>query len=351
MEKFIGLDAHVQSCTVAVMGPKGRKLDSFVVNTQGRALRERIRSIRGEKHLCTEEGMLSAWLYELLEPEVERMVVCLPEPRRGNKNDARDAWKLADDLRCNRIERPVYKSPRKFRDLREAVRAYEITRKEVGRSKNRLRSCFRERGVAGVDAGIYDLESFTQQLKKLPPAYRSRAEIIAGQLQAMITAHEEATAWLQREASKVPAVSLLATMPAIGTIRASQIVATVLTPHRFRTRQQFWSYCGLAIVTRSSSDWHFDPKGRKVRTEHVLTRGLNRQRNPLLKEVFRGAAEQVTSQMVRQPLYADFQRLLEQGTRPSLARLTIARRIASIALAMWKTNQRYDPAKHISANA
>ena len=351
MEKFIGLDAHVQSCTVAVMGRTGRGGKEHVVKTQARPLRELIRSIRGEKHLCMEEGMLSAWLYETLEPEVEHLVVCLPEPRRGNKNDARDAWKLADDLRCDRIERPVYKSPRKFRNLREAVRAYETTRKEVGRAKNRLRSCFRERGVAGVDTEIYDLELFTQWLKKLPPAYRSRAQILASQLQAMIAAHKEANEWLAHEASKVPIVSLLTSAPAIGTIRAAQVVATVLTPHRFRTRQQFWSYCGLAIVTRSSSDWHFDFEGRKVRTEHVLTRGLNRQRNPVLKEVFKGAAEQVTTQMVKHPLYADYLRLVEQGTRPSLARLTIARRIASAVLAMWKTNQRYDPAKHISANA
>ncbi len=26
-----------------------------------------------------------------------------------------------------------------------------------------------------------------------------------------------------------------------------------MTPHRFRTKRQFWSYCGLGIVTRSSS--------------------------------------------------------------------------------------------------
>ena len=283
MEKFIGLDAHVQSCTVAVMGPTGRGKKSYVVETQGRALLELIRSISGEKHLCLEEGILSAWLYETLEPEVEELVVCLPERSRGNKSDERDAWKLADDLRCNRIERPVYKSPRKFRPLREAVRAYETTGKDMVRAKARLRSIYRERNVSDVNAEIYDLELFTGWLKKLPPVYRYRAEIFAGQLEAMTAAHEEATAWLEREAGKVPVVSLLATAPGIGTIRAAQIVATVITPHRFRTRQQFWSYCGFAIVTRSSSDWYIDSRGRKVPSKHMLTRGLNRQRNPLLK--------------------------------------------------------------------
>lgn len=351
MEKFIGLDAHVQSCTVAVMGPTGRRIKPHVVPTQGRALLELIRSIPGKKHLCLEEGKLSAWLYETLEPEVEQLVVCLPGPSRGNKSDATDAWKLADDLRCNRIERPVYKSPRKFRPLREAVRAYETTGKDLVRAKTRLRSIYRERNIADVNAEIYDQEQGTQWLKKLPPAYRYRAEIFAGQLRAMTEAHEEAAEWLEREASKVPVVSLLATAPGIGTIRAAQIVATVITPHRFRTRQQFWSYCGFAIVSQSSSDWYIDSKGRKVPSKHQLTRGLNRQRNPLLKRVFKGAAQTVTTQMPLHPLYANHLRLIEQGTRPNLARLTTARRIASAVLSMWKNNQRYDPAKHISASA
>jgi hypothetical protein len=29
------------------------------------------------------------------------------------------------------------------------------------------------------------------------------------------------------------------------------IVATIDTPHRFRTKRQLWSYSGLAVVTHS----------------------------------------------------------------------------------------------------
>ena len=37
--------------------------------------------------------------------------------------------------------------------------------------------------------------------------------------------------------------------------RAALVIATVITPHRFRSKRQFWSYCGMSIVTRSSADW------------------------------------------------------------------------------------------------
>jgi transposase len=216
------------------------------------------------------------------------------------------------------------------------------------RAKARLRSVYRERSVKGIDSSIYDPVLGKSWLRKLPTAYRRRAQILAEQLAAMIEAHEEANDWLCSEAAKIPIVSTLTSTPGIGLIRAAQIVATVVTPHRFRTRQQFWSYCGFAVVTRSSSDWHIDAKGRRLPANRTLTRGLNRQRQPLLKEAFKGAAITVIRQMPMHPLHADYRRMVERGTRPDLARLTIARRLASAVLAMWKNNQEYDSTKHCS---
>ncbi len=74
----------------------------------------------------------------------------------------------------------------------------------------------------------------------------------------------------------------------------------------------------------------------------------------MLKSVFKGAALQVATRMTSHPLHADYQRLLDAGTKPNLARLTIARRIAAAVLAMWKHEEVYDPAKqrsHIIAQA
>ena len=45
------------------------------------------------------------------------------------------------------------------------------------------------------------------------------------------------------------------TCPGLGEIRTAQLLSTVVTPYRFGSKRSFWSYCGLAIVMRSSSDW------------------------------------------------------------------------------------------------
>ncbi|WP_437655107.1 hypothetical protein [Sorangium sp. So ce1182] len=65
----------------------------------------------------------------------------------------------------------------------------------------------------------------------------------------------------------------------------------------------------------------------------------------MLKNVFKGAATTVITQPKDEPLHQDYQRLLAAGTKPSLAKLTLARKIASIALSMWKSKEEYDPTK------
>jgi len=161
------------------------------------------------------------------------------------------------------------------------------------------------------------------------------------------TKSDAVDAWaLAEEAHAYPIVGLIATAPGIGDVRASQIVATVITPHRFRTKRQFWSYCGLAVVTRSSSDWERNQNGGWIRRQRPQPRGLNPNHHPLLKEVFKGAALTVVSCMPDHPLTKNYHRLLEAGTKPPLARLTVARQLSAAVLAMWKKLEAYDPARH-----
>ena len=56
MDRYIGLDAHASSCTLAVVGPSGQRLGSYVVETNARALTEVLRGIPGSRRLCMEEG-------------------------------------------------------------------------------------------------------------------------------------------------------------------------------------------------------------------------------------------------------------------------------------------------------
>jgi hypothetical protein len=176
---------------------------------------------------------------------------------------------------------------------------------------------------------------------------RPRATLLGEELDGVMDVREQTETWLREEAGKVPTVKLISTAPGIGLIRASQIVAVVVCPERFRTSRQFWAYCGLAIVTRSSSDWVKDAEatGGWARKDVQQTRGLNRKRNPMLKSVFKGAALTVVQRQADHALTSHYMEMLKT-TKPNLARLTIARKIAATVLAMWKNKEAYDPKRH-----
>jgi|RhiMethySRZTD1v2_1073278.scaffolds.fasta_scaffold125267_1 transposase len=344
MRRYIGIDVHSESCTVAVMGPTGKRLKEAKIETNGKALTDFIRTIAGQRHICFEEGTHSEWLYELLEPLADEVIVAIPEPVRGSKSDSRDAWSRADDLRCDRITRSVFKAPDRFTMLRAAVKAFVVSQRDMVRTKTRLANLYRSRGLSGMSSAIYDPEHRTTWLKRLPAAQAGYAMLLNTQLDALIQTHDRAHDWLLEESKKVPVVKLLMTAPGIGEIRAAQIVAVVISPYRFRTRRQFWSYCGLAVVTRSSSDWISDRHGGWQHRAVVQTRGLNRNRNAILKNAFKGAALSVLKTS-EHPLRLAFERSIAAGTKPKLASLTLARRIAGAVLAIWKHNQEYDVTK------
>jgi transposase len=344
MDRFIGLDAHGQSCTLCVMSASGKRLGHHVVETNGKALVEQIRSVAGARHICMGEGTHSEWLYEVLQPHAARIVVTQPLKRPGNKSDELDGCALADLLRRDAVERSFFKSPNTLTALRQAARGHVSLQSDLVRAKCRLHALYRSRGVT-PSAEIYDNAERDSWLCKLPASHRSLAELLSEQLDGLTQAHQSAEAWLLEEAKRIPVTRRLATAPGIGPIRSALLVAIVVTPGRFRTTRQFWSYSGLAIVTRSSSDYVRDD-GRWIRKPVAQTRGLNRNRQPLLKAVFKGAATTVIHQMTKHPLHQDYQRMTEAGIKPNLAKLTLARRIAAATLAMWKHQEDYDPSKH-----
>ena len=345
MERYIGLDAHSATCTFAVMGATGRRLKEQVLETNGKVLVEFLKGIAGDRYLCMEEGTQREWLYEVLEPHVKELIVVQAQWRPGTKSDAADAWDLADGYRTGRFRRSVFKAPKVYTGLRQAVRGYQATTQDVVRTKGRLKAVFRSRGVA-VGNAVYDPTEMKGLLRLLPAAQRPLAQLYSTQLEAAREVRDRSQQWLVEEIEKVDVVKRLATVPGIGTVRAAQIVAIVMNPTRFRTKRQFWSYCGFGVVAHTSSDYVRGPDGKWQRKPVQQTRGLNRNRNPTLKAVFNGAAMTVIQHLPNHPLHQDYQRALEANVKPPHARLALARRIAAATLAIWKHNEEYDPEKH-----
>jgi transposase len=343
MDRYIGLDVHAQTTTLAVMSAKGKHVAEKVVETHGKLLVETMAAIAGDKHVCLEEGMHAEWIHELLSHHVAEIVVTIPPERSGSKSDARDAWWLANQLRLGVPQKKVFKS--KLTGLREAVRAHQAFTKHSTRAKLQMRFLARGRGLTVDRAQLLKEKERNELIGQLPPERRARARLHAEFVDHAEQWRQQALEQLEQQARRCPDVLRLLDVPGLGVVRAAQIVAAIITPHRFRAREQLWSYCGLAIVTRSSSDWRPTRGGQMVRSGRALPRGLA-PGNSTLKCAFKGAARDVVRRHPEHPWAVAFQRAVDGGQRTNLARLTLARKIAETVLHIWKHKEAYDPTKH-----
>jgi transposase len=327
MERYLGLDVHAQSCTLAVISQAGKRLKDVVVETNGQALVEAIQTIPGRKHLCIEEGTQSAWLYEILGPRVHELVVAGLTRSPGPKSDKIDAYGLAERHRTGQLEQTVFKAPSEYGLLRELARHHSVVGWDLVRVQARLKSVYRARGIATPGSAVYGMRQRKDYLDRLPAICRRRADRIYEQIDFLTQHKADAEKDLLEELSQHRIARVLQTCPGLGPIRVGRLLPIVVTPHRFRTRQQFWSYCGLGIVMRSSADWVQTPKGEWVRAQVV----------------FKGAATTVLTSYRETSLFQSYARRLEAGTKPNLAKLTLARTIAATTLKMWKDEEPYHP--------
>lgn len=345
MSRYIGLDVHKASCTMVVVGPSGKKISSHVLETRGDLLVDLLKTIPRPRLLCIEEGTQSAWLYEVLSPHVQEMVVTVKREHSGPKDDARDALDLAEKLRNNAVKVRVYKEVKGYGRLRQLSRVHLMQVQDSVRLKNRIIAMFTSRGIETEDS-IYDQSHREEWLSQLPISMQTAADSLMRQHDAVEPLRRESEKTMLKEAQKHPIWKILRTMPGLGPIRSAQLMSVVVTPHRFRTRSQLWQYSGLGIVMRSSSDWVQGNEGNWRRDQVQTPRGLNRNHNHLLKSIFKSAATTVVAQANKDcPIYQHYQQMLQNKTKPNLAKLTIARQIAAITLSLWKKEVAFDPAK------
>jgi transposase len=341
--KYIGMDVHKATTVIAVLNFTGRIVSEAIIETTPSSILDLMKSQRGTLHVTFEEGTQAAWLYDLIRPHVANVVVCNPRKiaKQGNKADKVDARRLAELLRTNALT-PVYHGEQSSRAGKELTQSYVSVVEDGTRIKNRLKALFRGRGIECSGRGVYNPEERKDWLAKLDTAaVRTRATTLWDELDCIEHLCQTAQEQMVAEARKHAAVKILRSIPGIGFVRAAVILGVASTPHRFRTKRQFWAYCGLAVVTVTSSEYEV-VNGRVSRSnKRPLVRGLNHNYNRALKSVFKSAAKTAASGAWK----TCFDAMVSNGTKESLALLTLARKIASITLVLWKKGERYDQKK------
>jgi hypothetical protein len=93
--KYIGMDVHKESISIAVMNAAGKLVTECVIETKASMLLQFIDGLRGDVHVTLEEGTWAAWLYDLLKPHVCEVLVCNPRKNALLKDGSK-----SDQIRC-----------------------------------------------------------------------------------------------------------------------------------------------------------------------------------------------------------------------------------------------------------
>jgi len=352
VKKYIGLDVHKEAIAIAVLNDAGKLVMESIAETKAANMLEFLHGLRGELHVTLEEGSWAAWLYDVLKPHVQEIVVCNPRRnallKEGSKSDKVDARKLAELLRSGML-RAVYHGENGLRTLRELARSYLTVSKDLRRVMSRLKALYRSWGIACTGTQVYTPRHREQWLNKIAHAgVRRRAELLYQQLDGLLALRHTVRGELLAESRKHSAVKILRQIPSIGQLRAAMLLALMQTPYRFRSKRQLWTYSGLGVETHDSAQ-HRYVEGQLQRSKKPQQiRGLNENHNHDMKNIFKSTA--LSASHRAGPLQDFYERLLAKGMKPEMARLTLARKIAAITLTLWKKGGSFD-AEHLKSQA
>jgi len=325
-------------CVAACLNDSGKLVMETILETKASSILQFIHGLRGELHVTWEEGTWAAWLYDLLQPQVQEVLVCNPRRnallKEGSKSDKVDARKLAELLRTGML-RPVYHGENGLRTLRELARSYQTISKDLTRVMNRLKALYRGWGIPCVGTQVYAPRYREEWLNKIGQAgVRRRAELFYQHLDGLQVLRRNVRGEFLAESRKHQAAKLLRRIPCIGPIRAGLLIALMQTPYRFRSKRQLWTYSGLGIETHDSAQYRYVGGQLQRSKKPQQLRGLNQNHNHAMKEIFKGAATRASCSPG--PFRDFYAALLAKGMKPEMARLTLARKIAAITLTLWR---------------
>src|SRR5271169_2280652 len=169
--KYIGLDVHQSTISVAVLDADGKLVMQSVIATHAATILDFLHGLRGSLHVTFEEGTHSAWLYDLLVRRVAHVGVCNPRKnallKAGSRSDAIDARKLAELLRAGLLS-SVYHGQNSTAAVKHLGRSYAALTQDTTRIMGRLKALYRSQAIACAGKKLYGARHREQWLAQLP---------------------------------------------------------------------------------------------------------------------------------------------------------------------------------------
>jgi len=262
--QYVALDVHQATLVVSVRDESGSIRMHATVPTEQRAIVDLLRGLSGRIHVAFEEGTQSQWLHDVIKPNAERVVVCnlRGQSQTTNKSDRLDADRLSELLRIGSLK-AVYHGASELTTLKELMRSYVNLVEDSTRVMLRIKALFRARAIKTPGTSVYRAAHRKEWLAKLENrGARARAAGLYAELDVLEELRPKAKTAMMAEARRQPGWKPLLSIPFLGPIRVSTILAIVATPWRFRTKRQ-------TVVVRWVGGGHVIERRRGVRGREV----------------------------------------------------------------------------------
>lgn len=330
---FVGIDLHKKSITLCVVNQ-----ERVVVQRRRFACAESEQIVAFFRELGPFQAVVEAtasyeWLWQLLEPYAQRLVLAHPKKLRiiaesTRKTDRLDAKLLAEFLALGMIPEAYRPTPRQ-RQHRVLVRQRYFLRKRITGLKNKIRHI-----VSNYNADRADLFEDEGQAYLAELALIAADRFVLKQLLASWRYHQEQLAAVDQElkvfAKKAPqreqeARAVLESIPGVGAVTIDIVISEVGDIDRFGSEKAVAGYAGLAPGERESA-------GKRKQLP------ISKAGSPLL----RWALVEAAWRLQRQSRYwrGIFEKLRHRRG-PKKAIVAIARRLLGVMVALLRSGQRY----------
>jgi len=329
---YLGIDLHLKRTYMVLMNQSGQVIDERRISNN--EIEEYLVEIVPKNtHAVMEATRNWAFMYDQLSQHVERVDLAHPKELKAIsaaavKADHIDAKVLANLARMDFLP-TAYAAPKDIRDLRMYNRHRDQLVRMCTQVKNRIHAILASYNLAapvsdlfGVEGGEYLEEAMETKLRTAAKRVIQDQLVLINQLSEQIGAIEAETT-LSPEQKQM--VRLLKTVPGIGKVTATTIMAEIGDIHRFHSAKALCNWAGLTP---------------KIHSSDVIVRHgrISKQGSSLLRGAMTRAATVASRSSKR--WYVVHENLLPRCGKVA-AKVAVARRLLTVVFYMLKRMEPY----------
>ncbi len=331
---YVGFDIHKKTISFCEKQVDGGIVDQGMIRATRDSLTKWVQGRKIPWVGAMEATLFTGWIYDYLLPYAQELKVAHPEMLKAitaakKKNDASDAEKIADLLRCNLLPE-CYMAPEEYRNLRRILRYRNLLVREAAKMKTKMACLLMEVGVEYNKRRLHSAGYFQELLESLdyvPESVLNLLEMSRSSIESFNKMQKSLIKALRSHPKISRRVELLMSIQGVGEVTALTWVLEIGEVERFNKIRQAVSYCGLCSAQKESG-------GKNVRGP------ISKKRNKYLQTVLIEAAK--LAPCWNPQLAEVYRRESAKGNR-NRATLAVARKLVAYMLAVDKNQKQFVP--------